>query len=112
MLCGVKVSGKKNKYSCQHVHSSDFPDETMERTGLDDYDFLFKIVLVGDSGVGKSNLISRFTKGEFHIDSKSTIGVEFATRSVQVIEYLTFYFMYFLSQFLIWFFLGRSMERP
>lgn len=50
----------------------------------DDYDFLFKVVLVGDSGVGKSNLISRFTRGEFNLESKSTIGVEFATRSISV----------------------------
>ena len=42
----------------------------------DDYDFLFKIVLIGESGVGKSNLISRFTRGEFMSDSKTTIGVE------------------------------------
>jgi small GTP-binding protein len=50
----------------------------------DDYDYLFKIVLIGDSGVGKSNLLSRFTRNEFNIDSKTTIGVEFATRSVLV----------------------------
>lgn len=31
----------------------------------------------------KSNLLSRFTRNEFNIDSKSTIGVEFATRSIQ-----------------------------
>ncbi|KAI6179800.1 hypothetical protein M3Y98_00650000 [Aphelenchoides besseyi] len=49
-----------------------------------DYDHLVKIVLIGDSGVGKSNLLSRFTRNEFNIDQKSTIGVEFATRSVQV----------------------------
>jgi len=48
----------------------------------DEYDFLFKVVLIGDSGVGKSNLLSRFTRNEFNIESKSTIGVEFATRSV------------------------------
>ncbi|KAG6634395.1 hypothetical protein I3843_12G114700 [Carya illinoinensis] len=50
----------------------------------DDYDYLFKVVLIGDSGVGKSNLLSRFTRNEFNNDSKSTIGVEFATRSVRV----------------------------
>ena len=49
----------------------------------DDYDYLFKVVIIGDSGVGKSNLLSRFTRNEFHLDSKSTIGVEFATRSIQ-----------------------------
>ncbi|KAK7302870.1 hypothetical protein RJT34_13767 [Clitoria ternatea] len=50
----------------------------------DDYDYLFKVVLIGDSGVGKSNLLSRFTKNEFSLESKSTIGVEFATRSIKV----------------------------
>ncbi len=49
------------------------------------YDYLFKVVLIGDSGVGKSNLLSRFTRNEFCLESKSTIGVEFATRSIQVI---------------------------
>ncbi|EFJ48662.1 RabA/Rab11 [Volvox carteri f. nagariensis] len=49
----------------------------------DDYDYLFKVVLIGDSGVGKSNLLSRFTRNEFSLESKSTIGVEFATRSIQ-----------------------------
>ena len=42
------------------------------------------VVLIGDSGVGKSNLLSRFTRNEFSLESKSTIGVEFATRSIQV----------------------------
>lgn len=40
--------------------------------------------MIGDSGVGKSNLLSRFTRNEFNLDSKSTIGVEFATRSIAV----------------------------
>ena len=53
-------------------------------TREDNYDYLFKIVLIGDSGVGKSNLLSRFTRGEFSLESKSTIGVEFATKSVNV----------------------------
>ncbi len=38
------------------------------------------VVLIGDSGVGKSNLLSRFTRNEFNLESKSTIGVEFATK--------------------------------
>ncbi|CAI0437664.1 unnamed protein product [Linum tenue] len=40
----------------------------------EEYDYLFKIVLIGDSGVGKSNLLSRFTRNEFCLESKSTIG--------------------------------------
>jgi Ras-related protein Rab-11B len=90
---------------------------------IDEYDFLFKIVLIFDSGVGfnflsilssyfifnfyfyffvlflrKSNLLSRYTRNEFNLESKSTIGfyfifflqfllqnkwVEFATRSIE-----------------------------
>jgi small GTP-binding protein len=53
-------------------------------TREDEYDYLFKVVLIGDSGVGKSNLLSRFTRNEFNLESKSTIGVEFATRSIVV----------------------------
>mmetsp|Transcript_9998 Transcript_9998/g.14564 ORF Transcript_9998/g.14564 Transcript_9998/m.14564 type:complete len:218 (+) Transcript_9998:36-689(+) len=50
------------------------------------FDHLFKIVLVGDSGVGKSNLLSRFTRNTFTEDEKSTIGVEFATRIVPMAD--------------------------
>ncbi|KAJ9543692.1 hypothetical protein OSB04_023399 [Centaurea solstitialis] len=49
-----------------------------------EYDYLFKIVLIGDSGVGKTNILSRFTRNEFCLESKSTIGVEFATRTLEV----------------------------
>ncbi|GAB4849171.1 Ras- protein RABA2a [Ancistrocladus abbreviatus] len=56
----------------------------MARKADEEYDYLFKVVLIGDSGVGKSNLLSRFTRNEFCLESKSTIGVEFATRTLQV----------------------------
>lgn len=50
----------------------------------DQYDYIWKVVLVGDSGVGKTNLLSRFTRNEFNAESKSTIGVEFATRNMTI----------------------------
>ncbi|GJS60996.1 Ras-related protein RabA6a-like protein [Tanacetum coccineum] len=50
----------------------------------EDCDYLFKTVLIGDSAVGKSNLLSRFAKDEFYLDSKPTIGVEFAYRNTKV----------------------------
>ncbi|CAH9058839.1 unnamed protein product [Cuscuta europaea] len=56
----------------------------MARRPDEEYDYLFKVVLIGDSGVGKSNLLSRFTRNEFCLESKSTIGVEFATRTLEV----------------------------
>ncbi|CAI9787205.1 unnamed protein product [Fraxinus pennsylvanica] len=47
-------------------------------------DYLFKAVLIGDSAVGKSNILSRLSKNEFHLDSKPTIGVEFAYKNIRV----------------------------
>lgn len=40
-------------------------------------------MLVGDSGVGKTNLLTRFSKNEFNLESRATIGVEFATRTIE-----------------------------
>ncbi|XP_065656177.1 ras-related protein Rab-11B [Hydra vulgaris] len=56
----------------------------MMGSGNEPYDFLYKVVLTGDSGVGKSCLLSRFTRDEFDAESKSTIGVEFATRTMNI----------------------------
>uniref|UniRef100_A0A8B9EVT7 Ras-related protein Rab-25 n=1 Tax=Anser cygnoides TaxID=8845 RepID=A0A8B9EVT7_ANSCY len=50
----------------------------------EDYNFVFKVVLIGESGVGKTNLLSRFTRNEFNHDSRTTIGVEFSTRTIVV----------------------------
>ncbi|EPS69801.1 hypothetical protein M569_04963, partial [Genlisea aurea] len=47
-------------------------------------DYVFKIVLIGDSAVGKSQLLSRYTKNEFLLDSRATIGVEFQTRTLSI----------------------------
>ncbi|XP_078526325.1 ras-related protein Rab-25 isoform X2 [Lissotriton helveticus] len=53
-------------------------------TEEEDYNFVFKVVLIGESGVGKTNLLSRFTRNEFNHDSRTTIGVEFSTRTIMV----------------------------
>ncbi|XP_058079411.1 ras-related protein RABA6b-like [Magnolia sinica] len=57
---------------------------TMADAFDDECDYLFKAVMIGDSGVGKTNLLSMFSRGEFRLDSKPTIGVEFAYRNVRV----------------------------
>ncbi|MQL90537.1 hypothetical protein Taro_023132 [Colocasia esculenta] len=51
-------------------------------------DYVFKVVLIGDSAVGKSQLLARFSRNEFSLDSKATIGVEFQTRTL-VIDHKT-----------------------
>ncbi|KAI5345869.1 hypothetical protein L3X38_013746 [Prunus dulcis] len=55
-----------------------------EINGQEKIDYVFKVVVIGDSAVGKTQILSRFTKNEFCFDSKSTIGVEFQTRTVTV----------------------------
>uniref|UniRef100_A0A1J3I4X0 Ras-related protein RABA4b n=1 Tax=Noccaea caerulescens TaxID=107243 RepID=A0A1J3I4X0_NOCCA len=49
-------------------------------------DYVFKVVLIGDSAVGKSQLLARFARDEFSMDSKATIGVEFQTRTLVIEE--------------------------
>ncbi|KAL0476543.1 Ras-related protein Rab [Acrasis kona] len=46
----------------------------------DRFDFLYKMILVGDSGVGKTNILTRYCKDEFNLENRSTIGAEFATK--------------------------------
>ncbi|KAL8167452.1 hypothetical protein V2J09_008951 [Rumex salicifolius] len=47
-------------------------------------DYVFKVVLIGDSAVGKSQILARFARDEFSFDSKATIGVEFQTRTLLI----------------------------
>ena len=51
------------------------------------YNMLFKIVLVGDSSVGKTNLFLRYIKNEFDPQTKATIGVEFGTKIIKINNY-------------------------
>ena len=44
----------------------------------------FKVVLLGESAVGKSSLVLRFVKGQFHEFQESTIGAAFLTQTVQI----------------------------
>ena len=41
-----------------------------------DHDYLFKIIIIGDSGVGKSSILSRFTDDAFAFSNHATIGVD------------------------------------
>nr|CAH7763641.1 unnamed protein product [Callosobruchus chinensis] len=51
---------------------------------MDDYKFLFKVVLVGNAGVGKTCLVRRFTQGLFPPGQGATIGVDFMIKTVEV----------------------------
>lgn len=49
-----------------------------------DYDYLYKVILVGDSGVGKTNIASRFTDNSFTDSIRSTIGIDFQIKVIDV----------------------------
>ena len=47
---------------------------------VDEYDLMIKVILIGDSGVGKTNIMSKFLKNQFMENSKATVGVEFGSK--------------------------------
>ena len=49
----------------------------------EEYEFLYKVVIVGDSFVGKTNLLFRFINEDFAGDSKPTIGIEYYSKIIQ-----------------------------
>ena len=59
----------KNKYDSQ------------KNAGVD-FDFLLKMIIIGDSGVGKSNIMLRFSSGAFHENHYATIGLNYVFKVI------------------------------
>ena len=51
---------------------------------INNYDMIFKIIIIGDSNVGKTNILNKYLRDEFDPNSKPTIGVEFATKQFTI----------------------------
>ncbi|GAU27213.1 hypothetical protein TSUD_108040, partial [Trifolium subterraneum] len=54
------------------------------KSATEDYDYLMKILLIGDSGVGKSSLLLRFSDNSFKTSFISTIGIDFKVRNIEL----------------------------
>ncbi len=48
------------------------------------YDYLFKMILVGDSSVGKSCLLYQYLNAQFNENSDPTIGIEFGNKEIYI----------------------------
>ena len=47
-------------------------------------EFLFKVIVIGDSGVGKTNMITRFCENQYKASYVTTIGVDFKIKKLKV----------------------------
>jgi len=65
-------------FECQDININECLDQNTKEEEK------FKVVVVGDSGVGKTNLIKRFISNEFSLDSKATVGVEFISKNYNI----------------------------
>ncbi|MHA2601899.1 MAG: Rab family GTPase [Candidatus Thorarchaeota archaeon SMTZ1-83] len=50
------------------------------------YDYLFKVVVLGEGAVGKTAIVTRFSHGFFRTDYKTTIGSQFAVKNINIPE--------------------------
>uniref|UniRef100_A0A803TFG7 RAB19, member RAS onco family n=1 Tax=Anolis carolinensis TaxID=28377 RepID=A0A803TFG7_ANOCA len=50
----------------------------------ENFDYLFKIILIGDSNVGKTCVVHRFKSGQYHTKQQNTIGVDFTVRPIEI----------------------------
>ena len=51
-----------------------------------DNDYIFKYIIIGDSGVGKSNLLLRYTSNTFNSSHIMTLGIEFAAKNARILD--------------------------
>ena len=58
--------------------------ESVESTGELSFNYLLKYVIVGDASVGKSNLLLRYSHGQFREEYQLTIGVEFGSNNIKI----------------------------
>ena len=78
------VSGgrKRKRFSLSLFHNT----LTMGSRQRQDYDHIIKLLVIGDSGVGKTSLLLRFSEDSFTTSFISTIGIDFKIKKVMIDE--------------------------
>ena len=56
----------------------------LKKTKMEDFDYLRKIIIIGDSGVGKSNMLLRYSKGQFVENFMMTIGINYVFNIINI----------------------------
>jgi putative ribosome biogenesis GTPase RsgA len=73
----------RNK-SLDQINCEILPNRSGSGMPAMEFDHLFKLIVIGDSGVGKSCLMHRVTTNEFMEDHEVTVGVEFGTLLLKI----------------------------
>ena len=58
------------------------------------YNYLFKYIIIGDASVGKSNLLMKFANNKFTDEYQTTIGVEFGAKNIHINNQLFLILLY------------------
>lgn len=64
--------------------SSRSPNSLLSTPYDETFDYLFKIVLIGDCGTGKTCVVQRFKTGQYEERHGNTIGVDFSMKTVNI----------------------------
>lgn len=65
--------------------SSRSPNSLLSTSYDETFDYLFKIVLIGDCGTGKTCVVQRFKTGQYEERHGNTIGVDFSMKTVNIV---------------------------